>query len=329
MVDDRRRCRRPGRISTKDTRNTKGTKKTSGKRPEVRLFVSIVCFVVALLPARASAQIYETFGIRAQGMGGAFVALADDATASWWNPAGLASGALLNSSIESIHGDPSEMRARAIAIAIPSFGLSYYRLPLSGIRPTGSTVPSPPGRQDLGDLSQFGVTVGQSIGDHFVLASTLKIVNGQGDTLGDLDIGAMVRAGHARLGVNVKNVTKPTFGSGDDAVDLTRQVRVGAALTSDTKGPSLVSLTVDADLTTSGTVAGDERHLAAGAEVWHTNRRIGIRGGMAFNTVGDARYSASAGVSLGFRKGAFFEAQTTGGKDYARRGWSFGLRVTR
>jgi 2-phospho-L-lactate transferase/gluconeogenesis factor (CofD/UPF0052 family) len=86
--------------------------------------------------------------------------------------------------------------------------MSYYRLPLSGIRPTGSTVSSPPGRQDLGDLSQFGVTVGQSIGDHFVLATTLKILNGQGDTLGDLDIGLhLVRTQALRRGTPLSAVT--------------------------------------------------------------------------------------------------------------------------
>ncbi len=48
----------------------------------------------------ASAQIYEIVGTRAQGMGGAFVAVADDATATWWNPAGLATGAYFSSVIE-------------------------------------------------------------------------------------------------------------------------------------------------------------------------------------------------------------------------------------
>ena len=48
----------------------------------------------------ANAQIYEIVGTRAQGMGGAFVAVADDATATWWNPAGLATGAYFSSVIE-------------------------------------------------------------------------------------------------------------------------------------------------------------------------------------------------------------------------------------
>ena len=39
--------------------------------------------------APVHAQVFETFGVRALGMGGAFVAVADDATATYWNPAGL------------------------------------------------------------------------------------------------------------------------------------------------------------------------------------------------------------------------------------------------
>ena len=34
----------------------------------------------------------EVLGVRAQGMAGAFVAVADDATAAYWNPAGLGTG---------------------------------------------------------------------------------------------------------------------------------------------------------------------------------------------------------------------------------------------
>jgi hypothetical protein len=37
----------------------------------------------------ASAQSFEAVGPRARGLGGAFTAVADDATATWWNPAGL------------------------------------------------------------------------------------------------------------------------------------------------------------------------------------------------------------------------------------------------
>ena len=44
-------------------------------------------------------------GVRAAGMGGAFTAVADDASASYWNPAGLASGNLFSLVIDRSAGD--------------------------------------------------------------------------------------------------------------------------------------------------------------------------------------------------------------------------------
>ena len=43
-----------------------------------------------LLATNADAQTFSHFGARATGMGGAYVAVADDATSVYWNPAGLA-----------------------------------------------------------------------------------------------------------------------------------------------------------------------------------------------------------------------------------------------
>ena len=54
---------------------------------------AVLALIISLLtPVPASAQTFETFGTRAAGMGGAFVAVADDASAVYWNPAGLALG---------------------------------------------------------------------------------------------------------------------------------------------------------------------------------------------------------------------------------------------
>src|SRR5262245_65286847 len=105
----------------------------------VRLLLAAAALVVSCHPARA--QLYESVGIRAQGMGGAFVAVADDATAGWWNPAGLASGALFNMVIERGQAEaPSDLQpidparregATGFAIAFPALGLSYYTLRIS------------------------------------------------------------------------------------------------------------------------------------------------------------------------------------------------------
>ena len=149
----------------------------------------------------ADAQIYESVGIRAQGMAGAFVAVANDAAGTWWNPAGLASGAYGNALIEyGLTQDPRiatdaggaarpawRSDTRGVAAAFPAMGVSYYRLRVSEIRPIEATAANGPGRQDQGPaivrsttlaLQQFGVTAGQSVGGHLVIGSTVKVIRG-------------------------------------------------------------------------------------------------------------------------------------------------------
>src|SRR6516165_6402928 len=114
-------------------------------------FVSVVSLFS--LAAPVGAQPADVVGIRAQGMAGAFTAVADDATASWWNPAGMAGGAYFNALFDSgTHREPPEDRtpagdpqramrdsATTFAVAYPALGLSYYRLRISGMQPQIST----------------------------------------------------------------------------------------------------------------------------------------------------------------------------------------------
>ena len=58
-----------------------------------------VLLMLVLLPTIASAQIVEGLGSRALGMGGAFVAVANDSSATWWNPGALADGPFLDATI--------------------------------------------------------------------------------------------------------------------------------------------------------------------------------------------------------------------------------------
>ena len=143
---------------------------------------------------RADAQIYEAVGTRAQGMG-AFVAVADDASATWWNPAGLATGKLFSLVLD--HGktnDPARPGdagpgrrdvSTGFAIAFPALGVSYYQFRISEIAPvvsTDSAAASPPNpltaevRLRALSVSQFAATVGQSVGGHLVIGSTFKLL---------------------------------------------------------------------------------------------------------------------------------------------------------
>ncbi|PYR13654.1 MAG: hypothetical protein DMG00_06280 [Acidobacteria bacterium] len=265
-------------------------------------------------------------------MGGAFVAVADDASATWWNPAGLASGAYFNLLLEYDRSrEPPEPSSQAFAFGFPALGLSYYRLPISQMQPATSTAPDGPSRQDQRHLSQFSATVGQSVSNHLVVASTLKLVRA-GETHGDLDVGAMAAIGHVRIGAVLRNVRESSFaaeaGTDEEALILARQARAGIAFTARSPGiVNEVTIAADADLTKTMTVIGATRHVTAGAELWLWTRSLGIRGGLSKDTVVD-RGSASAGLSLALRSGIYLEGQLTGGSDATRRSWGSGLRVT-
>lgn len=296
-------------------------------RPVVLVFpfVSLALGVAS----EASAQITDSVGVRAQGMGGAFTGVADDATATVWNPAGLAGGAFVNGVLE--YGRPDQdlpVSVRGVAVAYPALGLTYYRLPVSEIRRTTSTVDPSADRQDQGILSLYGVTIGQSVGEHLVLGSTLKLLRGA-DTSADLDAGVMFTAGVVRAGLTVRDIAEPTVGRGADAYTLPRHARAGVALTSSRQRGVIggATLSFDADLASTATgPQGEERDIALGAEVWTSRRTLGLRGGLSRNTVGDQRTRLSGGISATVRARTYVDAFFTGGD--GRRGWGLDLRVT-
>lgn len=320
--------------TTKDTKDTKVKSRLVVNRRTYSAVLGAACLTLAASsPARA--QLYESVGIRAQGMGGAFVAVADDSSSTWWNPAGLATGAYFSAIVEHRTGQGrSDEGTFGVSLAVPSLGLSYYRVRM-GIPSANPTESTSARRQDQGTagirtpsfvLRQFGATVGQSLGEYLVIASTLKLVRAD-QTRGDLDVGAMVRVGSARFAITAKHVVAPDLTADGNPVTLDRQVRVGAAYAPAAGGSVSVIAAVDADLTTTRMAAGDERHLAGGAEL-HVGRRVGLRGGVSINTIADLRRSFSGGASAGIASGFYIDAQMTRGDDDAKKGWGFDLRVT-
>jgi hypothetical protein len=141
----------------------------------------------------AIAQNVESVGTRALGMGGAFVAVADDSSATWWNPAGLAAGPFLDFTIVATGrgrtGDELPARRDSttwFAAATPPFGISYYRLGTASVQPYRSTGPETQDREDGGagvplrrvSTSQLGVTLVHSIADGLHIGTTLKYLRG-------------------------------------------------------------------------------------------------------------------------------------------------------
>ena len=126
----------------------------------------------------------------------------------------------------------------------------------------------------------------------------------------------------------MKNVNEPTFGDGIDRARSERQARAGAALVGRGAARSdQLTVAVDADLTTTATRLGDERHVAGGGEVWMAQRRLGLRGGAAQNTIGDSRTRRAPGSASVTTAASYVDGAVTGGSDRDDR-MELGLSVT-
>src|SRR4051794_1081362 len=120
--------------------------------PLVAVILRVLLMLV--LPSATSAQAIESAGSRAPGMGGAFVAVATDSSATWWNPAGLAAGPFLDLALSwnslQAGGEAApawRTQLSAFSFAPPPAGLSYYRFRLTDIAPVTPTATGPADRQ--------------------------------------------------------------------------------------------------------------------------------------------------------------------------------------
>jgi F plasmid transfer operon, TraF, protein len=165
------------------------------------VFTVVAALTLLATPPKVSAQAFEVVGTRALGMGGAFVAVADDATATYWNPAGLGFGPVVDLVIERQAFDalpdgrdrPLEATTRAaqgsstvFALVTPPLGLSYYRIRTTVVPagPAASTAVDGQSDRSGGIVAStlvtrhFGVTLVQSLTSHLILGTTLKMVRG-------------------------------------------------------------------------------------------------------------------------------------------------------
>jgi hypothetical protein len=154
----------------------------------------LIVVVIGLLPPTASAQIIEAVGGRALGMGGAFVAVADDTTATWWNPAGLAAGPFVEAAAGGAWTDIDESlparreRGLWVSASIPPFGLSYYGLRVTDIEELHTIAQGAGNREDrragVADwslsASQLGATLVHTVVPGIHVGTTLKYVWAQG-----------------------------------------------------------------------------------------------------------------------------------------------------
>jgi hypothetical protein len=302
-------------------------------------------------------------------MGGAFVAVANDSSATWWNPAGLADGpfvdiALARAVTDSSRQSPARRdRVSTFAIGTPPVGFSYYRLRLTEIDGFDPTATGAPVREDgQGGIpvrslaaSQLGITVLQTLMPGIHAGTTLKYVRGRavsgagdpaspiedvfgfGDDLDggdtdhrfDLDIGVLAVAGPVRAGLLVRNLRAPVFDQPDGTeIALPRQVRLGAAFDAAALDALALTVSLDADLRRYPSPTGGRRVVAIGAEQWVFRRRLALRAGSRFNTVGAQERAATVGLTVAMRSGLFLDAHLVRGGGDDDRGWGLAARVS-
>ena len=183
--------------------------------------------LVLFSPSLLAAQTWGHVGERSQGMGGAFVAVADDASAIYWNPAGLATGSTFDAQIDlgapkTTKGVPAAGRNMFVGASLPVLAFAYYRTHpavfTSADRKNGG---SGEVRVSALETQNAGVSLVQTVVKTLVMGSTLRLVHGAGRTAFDLDLGTMASMGDIRVGLTARNLRKP--------LDMQRQVRLGVA----------------------------------------------------------------------------------------------------
>ncbi len=289
------------------------------------------------IPHTLLAQTADTLGTRAQGMGGAFVAVVDDASAVYWNPGALAKSSYFSLVLDRSEGrtavDRPEAGSRSgflLALAAPALGLSYYRLRTTALKPPDiATDAAELGRNVLGPgdvrldmlvTHHLGATLVQSITDGISVGTTLKIVRGTAAS-------RLVRdANRSELlsdATDVRGEGTSRFDADVGILASSRLFRVGLTLRNatepefDTPGQGGVvvlarqariglallpsdrwTVAADVDLLRTQGVVARTRDAAFGVE-GRVSRRATVRSGVRVNTLEDARGERAASVSAG------------------------------
>jgi hypothetical protein len=314
----------------------------------------LVVLALSATVRTSTAQSFDAAGTRAAGMGGAFVAVADDASAVFWNPAGLASASFFSlvmdrTSRESRPGETSSGGSDSgfiLALGVPALGLSYYRLRATSVELDATAF-------RVGNLVTHhgGATLVQTVAPGLTVGATLKFVRGVAaaglssapdrdtaldeapDLIGrasnafDADVGVMLAHGRFKAGIAGRNLFEPDFATPSGVeLSLDRQIRAGVAYA---VAEGWIAA-ADAELLRARDSAGIERRFLALGTEGQVNPRLAARAGARIDTLADGPGGAASTVSVGgsyaVRSGIWIDGSATVGSRWGGRGWGISAR---
>lgn len=241
-----------------------------------------------LLPVEVAVAAEASYGVpgdwlarytsaRAIGLGGAFVAAADEPLGALWNPGGLTSA-----SQNEVHFETARY-FEDTAINSLSFLIPARRLPTIGFTMlalgSGSFEKTNELNESLGSFEEsdmaFLISASKSVTPRLSLGANVKVVRQQVEDFDATGVGADVgvmfsMTPRLRLGASLLNIGGPTLQARDVAESFPAEVRAGAAL-GFLSGRGLVSFELDHR-------EGPGTSFRAGTEMWFYDR-FGLRVG--------------------------------------------------
>lgn len=249
----------------------------------MRLQLPLIAVLLFATNAATQSRVMH-LGARAASMGGAFTGVADDATAFYWNPAGIALGAFLGAGMyhgrehSDRGGSVFEDRASGLSLEYTFMGVAFTQF-----------------RQSVGvdgdhrglDTFDVAVSVLQSLPiDNLVVAGTIHYLSGttslgdmeSGSNSWDVDLGVMYeRNGVFRVGLMLSHLREARFVlPNDERLRVPRHARAGISV----RLPQSFLIAFDADLSTQGPSSDPWREISLGAEKGLLDRRLFIRAGL-------------------------------------------------
>lgn len=274
-------------------------------RPTSSFVIAVALWVLpALAPSGAQAAAGETgfaslklgVGARPMGLGSAYVALADDPTATYWNVAGLAS--LRSTEVTAMHNEwIQDFRQEYAAVATPlgkgTFGFAFsgfYTSQLEGRDDVGNLTAGF-GFNDITMTAGYGRPLATGLDAGLALRYLHEMIASEDASTFAFDLGARYRLRETgfSLGAAVQNIGgKPTLDQ--ESFQLPTSLRLGAAWARPL-----------ASLHSTGTITTEIRKARAEDARFHVGGELAYKERLALRIGGKFGYDAediSFGVGL-------------------------------